>query len=213
MKKEHLILAVIISAGIAGVAGFVAGTLLTRTDREKVKQQIEIIQKAADEKIQASNQLLNKAADNLNKSTIKLNESTDYILSLKKDVERWKDISKEGAEENDALTEKNENLQKFISNNSTDNIPGKFSFKNVQISRIDDMTVTVVGEVTNNYTRTYQNASFSVSLYDNKDQLLNVDSFQIGRIEKGQMKPFKVEFYRIFTRVSYCKFSIDSIYP
>ena len=50
MKKEHLILAVIITAAVVGVVGFIAGSLLTRSDRTKVKTPVKSpIDKAFDE--------------------------------------------------------------------------------------------------------------------------------------------------------------------
>lgn len=192
--KQIIILTIIITAGFVGVIAFACGALLTRPDREKAKQQIKISEK--------------KEQDNL-KTIRKLNEQ---ISAIKHDLEYFINESNAVSAENDDLQKKIEEQKNFIAANittTTINYKGLFEYKNIQMSQ-NDWVVTILGDIINKRFKKYEMAIFTVSVYDNSDQLLDVSSFSIGKFEKDQTRPFKVIFPSLSRPASYCKIIFDS---
>jgi len=138
--KQQMIWAIVVTVGIAGVGGFLGGSLLTRTDREKTKQQIKSIQKIADEQLGIYQYKTKKLQNNLNDEKQKNIEWQSQNASLKYDLEKTRDSL---ADANSQIIKLQTELKSQISQPNLINSEEL----NISISKSDEKYASVIKKI------------------------------------------------------------------
>ena len=104
---------------------------------------------------------------------------------------RWVEVEIVGWIWRDSTTVEGTETQKSTDESwkATEKIKGGFSYKNMKLTKSMGM-VKVIGEMTNDSGKNFKAASFIITFYDQKGQLLETGDFLINNFSKGQMKPF-----------------------
>ena len=104
---------------------------------------------------------------------------------------RWVEVEMVGWIWRDSTTAEGTETQKSTDESwkATEKIKGGFSYKNVKLTKSMDM-IKVMGEMTNASGKNFKAASFIITFYDHKGQLLETGDFLINNFSKGQTKPF-----------------------
>jgi uncharacterized protein YraI len=104
---------------------------------------------------------------------------------------RWIEVEIVGWIWRDSTMAKGMEIQRTSqeSGKGTAKIKGGFSYKNVKLTKSMGM-VKVLGEMTNDSGKNFKAASFIITFYDQKGQLLETGDFLINIFSKGQTKPF-----------------------
>ena len=104
---------------------------------------------------------------------------------------RWVEVEIVGWIWRDSTTAKGMEIQKSTQESwkAKEKIKGGFSYKNVKLTKSMGM-VKMLGEMTNDSGKNFKAASFIITFYDQKGQLLETGDFLINNFSKGQTKPF-----------------------
>lgn len=104
---------------------------------------------------------------------------------------RWVEVEIVGWIWRDSTTAKGMEIQRTSqeSGKGTTKIKGGFSYKNVKLTKSMGM-VKMLGEMTNDSGKNFKAASFIITFYDQKGQLLETGDILINNFSKGQTKPF-----------------------
>jgi len=115
----------------------------------------------------------------------------DTELKVISEEGRWVEVEIVGWIWRDSTTAKGMEIPESSqeSGKGTAKIKGGFSHKNVKLTKSMGM-VKVLGEMTNDSGKNFKAASFIITFYDQKGQLLETGDFLINNFSKGQTKPF-----------------------
>jgi len=104
---------------------------------------------------------------------------------------RWVEVEMVGWIWKDSTTAEGTEIEKSTEEpwKATEKIRGGFSYKNVKLTKSMDM-VKVMGEMTNGSGKNFRAASFIITFYDQKGQLLETGDILINIFSDGQTKPF-----------------------
>jgi uncharacterized protein YraI len=104
---------------------------------------------------------------------------------------RWVEVEIVGWIWRDSTTAKGMEIQRTSqeSGKGTTKIKRGFSYKNMKLTKSMGM-VKMLGEMTNDSGKNFKAASFIITFYDQKGQLLETGDFLINNFSKGQTKPF-----------------------
>jgi len=134
----------------------------------------------------------------------------DTELKVIRTEGRWVEVEIVGWIWRDSTTAKGMEIQKSVQESwkGTIKIKGGFSYKNVKLTKSMGM-LKVMGEMTNDSGKNFKAASFIITFYDQKGQLLETGDFLINNFSKGLTKPFTAYIENLIYK-SIHRYKIDS---
>lgn len=179
---KSIIATVIISAGICIPLSYLAGTLLTRSDRLRYESQVTDLKN--------KNQMLLETTKHVQTVKSELEKISAENEKLKSDL-KFSQIRYEAAEEQikslsiEIATEYVKIYDRKKENNYNCDV-----FRFFEISLYTGSDVTITGIVQNNDDINYSSVSFDVSYYDRSGIVLGTSSLSISSFKKGQKRAF-----------------------
>jgi len=93
---------------------------------------------------------------------------------------------------------------------SPKNNKSSFPYRNVRFNKEPDSNyIRVIGEITNNSGKKYDMAIFTISVYDNHNRLMDIDTIIISSFERGQTKSFDALFEPLAYPIHHYKIDFD----